>query len=217
MRHRLIAGHACIALILAIGAATSVIALRSTARESERVQHVNNRLAGIDGLRTELRELGIAVRAHVLNGDVATQQHVFDVLQRIASSREQLRARETLANGGAFEADIDDYVAALLTVMSHEASDPMARIVEFEEVLTRVRSQLDKRLSGVVHTERSRRDSARSVQTLTLRAQWTIIVASALGIVLVIIMARRALAQPTPKESLPAFAAAPSEPTLLKS
>ncbi len=139
----------------------------------------------------DLRELSIAVRGHVLQNDVPHQQRVFDVLQRIAAEREELQARTTLREGGPLEADIEDYVAALLSVMARETPDPMARIVHYEEELTRVRAQLMKRFDTVLRTERAQRESARHIQTLAMRAQWAVVIASILGIVLVVVMARQ--------------------------
>jgi len=218
MRHRLLLGHICIALVICIGAATSVIALRWTANQSARSQRIDERLAVLDRLRTDLRELSIAVRGHVLQSDVAHQQRVFDVLQRIAAEREELQARTTIHDGGPLEADIEDYVAALLTVMARESSDPMARIVHFEEEFTRVRAQLVGRFATVLTTERAQRESARRIQTLAVRAQWAVVVASILGIVLVVVMAR----QPRPVASQPVPTSTesptdPIEPTVLTS
>lgn len=189
MRHRLLLGHICIALVISIGAVTSVVALHWTANQAERSQRIDERLTVLDRLRTDLRELAVAVRGHVLQGDVPHQQRVFDVLQRIAAEREELQARTTLHDGGPLEADIEDYVAALLSVMARETPDPMARVVHFEEELTRVRRQLTARFETVLRTERAQRESARRIQTLALRAQWAVVVASLLGIVLVAVMA----------------------------
>lgn len=193
---------------------TAVIALRWTSHEAERARDIDARVVIVDGLRSDLRELGFAVRTHVLQGGVATQQRVFDVLQRIASARNQLQARETLPNGGVLEADIEEYVAALLTGMSRDAPDPMARVVQFEEDLSRVRGPLMKRFDHVLRGERGRRDSAREVQSLAISAQWAIIAASLLGLVLVWMVARHVVQRP------PVVAttgdATPSEPTLLR-
>jgi CHASE3 domain sensor protein len=211
MRHRLLLGHICIALVICIGAATSVVALRWTAKQSERSQRIDERLAVLDRLRTDLRELSIAVRGHVLQSDVAHQQRVFDVLQRIAAEREELQARTTLHDGGPLEADIEDYVAALLTVMARESPDPMARIVHFEEEFTRVRAQLVGRFTTVLKTERAQRESARRIQTLALRAQWAVVVASVLGIVLVVLMARQP--RPAALQPVPTSTESPTDPT----
>jgi signal transduction histidine kinase len=191
MRHRLLVGHICIALVICIGAATSVVALRWTAQQSARSQRIDEKLTVLDRLRLDLRELSIAVRGHVLQNDVPHQQRVFDVLQRIAAEREELQARATLRDGGPLEADIEDYVAALLSVMAHETPDPMARIVHFEEELARVRTPLSSRFDAVLRTERAQRDSARQIQTLAMRAQWAVVIASILGIVLVVVMAKQ--------------------------
>jgi CHASE3 domain sensor protein len=191
MRHRLLVGHICIALVICIGAATSVVALRWTAQQSARSQRIDEKLTVLDRLRLDLRELSIAVRGHVLQNDVPHQQRVFDVLQRIAAEREELQARVTLRDGGPLEADIEDYVAALLSVMARETPDPMARIVHFEEELTRVRTPLVNRFDAVQRAERAQRDSARQIQTLAMRAQWAVVIASLLGIVLVVVMARQ--------------------------
>jgi hypothetical protein len=204
--------------VICIGAATSVVALRWTAQQSERSQRIDERLVLLDRLRTDLRELSIAVRGHVMQGDVAHQQRVFDVLQRIAAEREELQARTTLHDGGQLEADIEDYIAALLTVMARESPDPMARIVHFEEELTRVRTQVVTRFDTVRRTERAQRESSRRIQTLAVRAQWAVVVASILGIVLVVVMAK----QPRPASSQPVPTSTesptdPTEPTMLTS
>lgn len=214
MRHRLLVGHICIALVICIGAATSVIALRWTTHQAERSQRIDERLTVLDRLRTDLRELAIAVRAHVLQNDVPRQQRVFEVLQRIAADREELQARVTLPNGGPLEADIEDYVAGLLTVMSRETPDAMARIVQFEEELARVRGQLVDRFDGVLRTERAQRESARRIQTLAMRAQWAVLIASGLGIALVVVIAKQSRAVPQPPS--PATDDR-SEPTMLRS
>lgn len=220
MRHRLIVGHICIAFVICIGAATSVIALRWTAHQAERSQRIDERLAVLDRLRMDLRELAIAVRGHVLQSDVAHQQRVFDVLQRIAAEREELQARTSLPQGGPLEADIEDYVAGLLTVMARDTPDPMARVVHFEEEFTRVRGQLVGRFDAVLRTERAQRESARRIQTLALRAQWAVVIASLLGIALVVLMARqpRSLTTTQGQGTTPTTdESSSSEPTMLRS
>lgn len=216
MRHRLLVGHICIALVILIGAATSVIALRWTAHQAERSQRIDDRLARLDRLRADLRELAIAIRAHVLQADVPHQQRVFDILQRIAAEREELQARVTLPDGGPLEADIEDYVAGLLTVISRETPDAMTRVVEFEEEFTRVRAQLVSRFDTVLRTQRAQRESALRIQALALRAQWGVLIASGLGIALVIVMARQPRTIPTTPAPV-VDEASRSEPTLLRS
>jgi hypothetical protein len=102
--------------------------------------------------------------------------------------------------------------------MARESSDPMARIVHFEEEFTRVRGQLVGRFAAVVKTERAQRESARRIQTLALRAQWAVVVASVLGIVLVVVMAKQprpAVLQPVPTST--ESPTDPTEPTVLTS
>jgi signal transduction histidine kinase len=185
-RRRLILVHASLVIVIALGATTAVLALRSTRSQVAQSREIDERLAMLDRLRADTRELAQSARRYMLSGDLKEQQRVLAIVHAIKDERERLHARATLPSGAVLEADLDEYVAALLGVMSIDDDDAIRRLADFEDELVRIRNPLVMTFDEIASRERARRDTLRSTQTLARGAQWAVLVSSVLGILLAI-------------------------------
>jgi signal transduction histidine kinase len=185
-RSRLIAVHVSLVLVIALGAVTAILALRTTHEQAAQSRAIDQRLAMLDRLRADTRELALSARRHVLSGDLEEQQRVLAIVHDLRAHRERLQARATLHKGAMLEADIDEYVAALVQLMSVEDDDPLERLARFEDGLVVIRAPLATTFDEIVTHERARRDAMRSAQWLARGAQWAVLIASVLGVVIAI-------------------------------
>lgn len=185
-RRRLVLVHVSLVLVIALGAATALLALRSTHEQATQSREIDHRLALLDHLRAETRELALSARRFVLSGDLKEQQRVLAIVHEMKAERDKLQARATLAKGAVLEADLEEYVAALMHAMTVDDEDALARLARFEDELARIRNPLVMTFDEIVSHEQSRRDALRSAQTLARGAQWAVLIASILGIVLAI-------------------------------
>ena len=182
VRNRLVIGHAAIALVLILGAATTFVALEAAVRRDDRTAAVEQRLALIRDLRADTRALAISARRYLLSGDWKDRDHVFAVNDQVSKRRNALRARSAYPAG--WTADLGEYTATLTTAMSRNTDD-IATVAHFEDELQRVRNALDITLDSIVARERSELASQKSM-TLARRAQWASVVASVLGLALLL-------------------------------
>lgn len=178
--------NAAIVLVIALGAITALLALRSKSHRVEETSQIDHRLAIIDRLRAESRELGQSARRYILSGDLKEQQRVLSIVHEMKKEREQLGARVSLEGGALLEADLDEYIAALKNAMWFDDKDPIVRLSRFEDELAKIRVPLSVRFEDVISRERSRRDVLRSAHWLARSARWAVLVASLLGAGLVI-------------------------------
>lgn len=185
-RNRLVIGHVAIALVIVLSAATAAVALGSTVERAKETSEIEQRLAGIRDVRTDARALSLAARKYLLTNKPEDRTRVFGANDRLSRSRDTLRARSAYAPG--WLADLSEYSATLLTAMSR-STDDIATVAHFEDELQRVRSALDLTLDGIVRNERAQLAKHQSSVTLAHRAQWALVVASILGVTLVIVLA----------------------------
>lgn len=188
-RKRLVVVHVAIALVIALSAATAVLALRTTRDQAARSKEIDERIALLDRLRAETRELAHSARRYLLTGDGKEHQRVLAIVHAMKKHRDQLQARATLAKGAVLEADLEEYIAALINATSTEdgeKDDAIVRLARFEERLMRIRNPLAMTFDEIVTQERASREALRSAQSLARGAQWAVLVASILGVVLAI-------------------------------
>lgn len=171
--------------VIALMTATSVLALRTTKHQLEEAKRIDHRLIAIDRLRAQARELGLSARRFVLTGDQKEQQRVLAIIHDMNRHRKQLGLRAAVEKGGVLEADLDEYIAALVNTMSFDDDDPIVKISHFEDELARIRAPIQMTFDEVVAGEHERRESLRSARTIARAAQWGLGAAGALTIVIV--------------------------------
>lgn len=173
-------------VVIALMAATAIVALRSTRHQLDLSREIDHRLAIVDHLRSETRALALSARRFILSGDLKEQQRVLSIVYAMKGEREQLDARRTLDKGAILEADLEEYIAALKHAMSFDDDDPIVRLSRFEDELVRIRSPLSSTFDEIISRERAKGDALRSAQTLARSAQWAVLLAGILGAMLVI-------------------------------
>ncbi len=186
LRNRFVVGHVAIAIVIALSAATALVALGSTVERAEQTSEIDQRLAAIRDLRADARTLALSARRYLLSNKAEDRDRVFAANDRLSRARDVLRARSTYSPG--WLADLSEYSATLLTAMSRNTDD-LATVAHFEDELQRVRGALELSLDVIVRRERAQLANQHSSVTLARRAQWALVIASVLGLALVIILA----------------------------
>ncbi len=212
---RFLLANTTVLVVLAAMAATAILALRTTTDQAEQARQIDHRLARVDQLRRETRELGFSARRYILSGDQKEQQRVLAIVQDMRRVRESLAARTTLQNGAVFEADLEEFIAAIMNAMSIEDVDPIGRLSKFEDELVRIRAPMSATFDDVVAKERARRESLRSASSIAHIAQIGVGIAAGIAALLilgfVIPAVRKASGQAMTREDVP-----PTEPSVLR-
>lgn len=197
---RLFLGQSSIVLVIVLSTVTAVVALRAANRQTEQTAAIDQRLALLDRIKSETRELAASGRRHVMTGEAKA-------LQRVGSLADTLsRPQPQLASADLDEA-LDDYVHVVVRGAANDRADPRALAV-FEEDLMPARARLKRAFDSIAARERMLRDATLSSQRLAQGAQWALLVAAALTIVLVVgttLAVRRQLrrqAAPPPQPTL---------------
>jgi signal transduction histidine kinase len=183
---RLLLANGAVLVVITLVAVTALAALRSTGQQLEQARQIDHRLMLLDRLRNDSRELGLSARRYMLTGDLKEQQRVLAIVHEMKKQRAELDARTSLAKGGELEADLDEYIASLTNAMSFDDDDPIARLSRFEDALERARNPLSLTFGAIMSRERERREDLRSAHSLARGAQWAVLIASALGALLLI-------------------------------
>jgi hypothetical protein len=181
---RIVLANIAVVAVVVLIAVTAVVALRTTRQNLEEARAIDHRLAVIDRLRTETRELQLSARRFVMTGDLEEQQRVFAIVQDMRAQRARLGPATAFKHAARLFADLDEYVAALTALMSVEDSDPIARLSAFEDDLARIRAPLAGTFDEIVSAQRMQRESLRSADTLARGAQWGVGIAGALAVLL---------------------------------
>jgi K+-sensing histidine kinase KdpD len=185
-RNRLMLATAGVVLVIALSAVTALVALRRTNQQVEQARQIDERLVLLDRLRSDTRELAASARRYMISLDLKEQQRVLAIVDAMRGQRHRLAARTTFAKGPLLEADLEEYIAALMHAMSFDDGDAITRLSRFEDDLVRIRNPLAMTFDEIVDAERDRRAMLRSAHTLARGAQWAVLVASLLGAVLAI-------------------------------
>src|ERR1043165_8802564 len=105
--------HAGLCLVLVVAIAGSLIALRVTQQESERMARIDGVLQHVAHLRGATDEIGRAARRCLLSGDVEDKQLVGAIAADLRSDREGLRGSLSPGEARDVDAALDHYVAAV--------------------------------------------------------------------------------------------------------
>jgi len=178
---RLTVGHAAIVVVIVLSTTTALLALRATMRQTERTSEIDRRLALVDHLRSDARELARSARRYLLTGDLKEQQRVFAIESEMDGERLRLgpRARQ-------LDSLLDNYVAAVVRNMTVDRTDAGAALATFEDALIAARSPLSSTFDEIIEREHKLREASRSSQWWARGAQWTLLVAAALAVLLTV-------------------------------
>jgi signal transduction histidine kinase len=176
---RLVLGHLSIVAVILLSTAAALIALGSTIRQTERTSEIDQRLARIEKLRSDVRELARSARRYLLTGERTEQQ-------RVLAIEGEMNKERSRSHGSAFDDQLDAYVSTVVRAMADERRDPGAALASFEDDLMRVRGPLSTLFDEIVARERGQLDASRSSQRLARTAQWALLIAAALGVLLTI-------------------------------
>jgi signal transduction histidine kinase len=180
-RKRLLLGHASIVLVIVLSTTTALITLRSTIHQTERTSEIDRRIVLIDHLRGDARELARSARRFLLTGDLKEQQRVLAIEGEMNQERTRGANREP-----ALDDSLDDYIAAVVNSLSNDRADPGAALARFEDDLIRARGPLTLAFDSIIARERAKLDASRSSQQLARGAQWALVIAAGLGVLLTI-------------------------------
>lgn len=177
----LLAGAALV-VVLVSTVTTAVVALRSAARRVETSAHVHERLAVIEQLRREARELARSGRRFLLERDTNEQRRASGHQAELERGRDRLGA-ETHP----LQIEIDHYVSTIVRAMSSDSSeDAAAQIARFEVDLAAARDALGTVFGAFAARERSQLDASGATRRLVTRAQWALLIAGLFRLVLVV-------------------------------
>ena len=190
MHKRLALATSAIVVVIVLVAATAIAALRTTEGRVNEAREIDRRLATIDQLRNETRDMALSARRKILSGDLKEQQRVLAIIQNIRIERTKLNPRASLVKGAELEAQLDEYAASLVHAMSFDDDNAVARLSRFEDELARIRAPLSLAFDDIISRERSRREELRSAESLARAARWAVLVASVLSLLLVVTTAR---------------------------
>lgn len=185
-RTGLLLAGAALVLVLASTVVIALVSLRSIGQRVEQSQQVQERLASIEQLRRDARELARSGRRALLDRDVKEQQRVAELEAQIGKDRERIAAgaRTELRP---LETAIEKYVSVIVRAMSLETTEGAAvKLAHFEDDLTDARSTLGASIDELVTRERSQIDTSRSTQRLLTWAQWALLLSACTGLVLVV-------------------------------
>jgi signal transduction histidine kinase len=180
-RKRLWLGHASIVLVIVLSTATALVALRATIRQTERTSEIDHRIVLIDQLRANARELARSTRRFLLTGDLEEQQRVLAIEAEMNQDRTRVAKREQALDDG-----LDNYIGAVVSGLGNDRTDPGAALARFEDDLIRARGPLSLAFDNMIARERAQLEASRSSQRLARGAQWALVIAAALGVLLTI-------------------------------
>jgi signal transduction histidine kinase len=185
-RKQLVLASTTIVLVIVLGAVTGIVALRSSVSAQAEARGFDRQILVTERLRERAREIASAARNYMMSGDHEEQQRVLAIIDELKRDRALLDARFTLPHGPSLEAHLDEYQLAIIDAMADFNDDPVERLTRFEDRLAKVRIPLVATFDDLIASERSRRSSLRSASNLGQSAQWTLLLASAIGVMLAI-------------------------------
>ncbi len=180
-RKRLLLGHASIVLVIVLSTVTAFVALRSMIARTEQTTTISQRIAALDDLRADAREIVRSARRFLLSGDYGEQQRVVAIEAEMRQKRVPL-----VAHDKHLDDTLDGYTGLVLASLTRSRAEPAAMLAQFEDDLMRVRGPLSTAFDDAITRERAKHDASRSSQRLARGAQWALIVAAALGVLLTI-------------------------------
>lgn len=198
------AAHAGLCVVLVVAIAGSLIALRVTQQESERMARIDRSLQHVSHVRASTDEVGRAARRYVLSGDVEDKQLVGAIAAELRSNREGSGSLLSLGEVLAVDTAVDHYVADVTRAMDDFDEDFLTRLDRFEVALLDARNELGVVLDrSVARRHREREDSLAS-RTVARLASWATAAACVAALLLalaLVIHADRRRGEPRPSEN----------------
>ena len=175
-----------IVLVIVLGAVTGILALRSSVSAQAEARAIDAQIVVTERLREKTREIAQSARRYMASGDHKEQQRVLAIIDELSRDRAMLDTRFTLPYGPTFEARLDEYQLGILDAMADFHDDVVERLTRFEDRLAKVRIPLVATFDDLIAHHRSRRAVLRDASNLGRSAQWTLLLASAIGVILAV-------------------------------
>jgi signal transduction histidine kinase len=185
-RKQLVLASTTIVLVIALGAVTGIVALRSSVSAQAEARAIDRQLVVTERLRNRAREIATSGRRYMQSGDRKEQQRVLAIIDDVKQDRALLDSRFTLPYGPKLEASLDEYQLGVIDAMADFHEDPVERLTRFEDRVEKVRLPLSATFDDLIAHERARRSALRSASSLGRSAQWTLLLASVIGVLLAI-------------------------------
>jgi signal transduction histidine kinase len=185
-RKQLVLASTTIVLVIVLGAITGIVALRSSVSAQGQARTIDRQVIVAERLRDRAREMAASGRRYMQSGDQKEQQRVLALIDEMKQDRTRLDLRFTLPYGPKLEATLDEYQLGVIDALADFNDDPVERLTRFEDRLEKVRLPLMATFDDLIGHERSQRTALRSASQLGRGAQWTLLIASAIGVLLAI-------------------------------
>jgi hypothetical protein len=175
-------GHGAIVVVIIVGVAAALGALRTAAHQADEARRIDTELVVLHGLRADTREMALSARRYILGGDRKEALRIQAIVAAMRAARAQVGPHSGLPKRQELEAALDEYIASLSNAIEIAEVDTIARLSHFEDELVRVRAPLSSVFDDIVSRERTARASLRSVDRLIPVAQWAVLAAGFIGI-----------------------------------
>jgi hypothetical protein len=190
LRRRVLVVHGAIVVVILVGMATALGALRTATTRAERARRIDEALVVLHGLRADAREMGLSARRYIiLGGDHKERLRIQAIVAAMHAARAKVGPQSALPKHQELDAALDEYTASLSNAIEIAEPDTIARLSHFEDELVRVRAPLSSVFDDIVSRERTARQSLRSADRLIPAAQWAVLAAGVIGIVSAIMAA----------------------------
>lgn len=177
---RLLVSHAGVALIIALSSITSTVALHTARHNDQRADDIVARLALLEHLRTDAREVARTARQYTITGSSSDQQRLLAIE---AEMDRELTRLGTFKQ--ALMQPIDDYIGTIHRSLPSPSDAGMAAAATFEPILANARQPLRRAFDAVAARGRADREQLIEARRLASYAQAGTVVAGALGLMLV--------------------------------
>lgn len=185
-RKQLILASITIVLVMVLSAVTGIVALRSSVAAQTEARTIDGQIVVTERLRGRAREIVASARRYMQSGDAKEQQRVLAIIDDLKRDRSLLDSRFTLPYGPKLEANLDEYQLGVIDAMADFHEDPVERLTRFEDRVEKVRLPLSATFDDLVAHERTRRSELRSASMMGRSAQWTLLLATTIGVLLAI-------------------------------
>jgi hypothetical protein len=188
-RRRILLGHGVIVVVILVGVAAALGALRTATGQASEARRIDAELATLHGLRADAREMGQSARRFILGGDRQEKLRIQAIVAAMHAARAQVGPEAGFPKRQELETALDEYIASLSNAIEIAEPDTVARLSHFEDELVRVRAPLSMVFDDIVSRERTARQSLRSDDRLIPAAQWAVLAAGVIGIVAALLAA----------------------------
>lgn len=219
---QLVIVHVAIALVVLLGTATAVLALRSSVERTGAVATIDAHIRDLADIQRDTRDVARAGRRYMLEGDSAARHDVDTLGSELRRAAQRMREQwPTVADS------VEQLAATVSSGVAHDRSDVVGALVQYEDELRRARAVLTEAVDGAVAREIAVRTSHQRAARLARGAQILLVIAALTALMLLALVlrsVRRALRDSavgrTPESvldgSATSLAAAPAEPSMLR-